>query len=135
MATNSRLNDIFNLDESMLDLNDYATDGLYLMLDGWPNNVIVPFERAPHFTIILGFCGQILLVSMLIRIGAEFQAPHPYHAELLQTDKLLLAQSQTGWVDTKLKNEYLQAQIDHPDVPFGQRPLALLKSKTPILTN
>ena len=125
LAVNLTLDDVCNFDESMVDLTDYADAGNYLMLDGWPGNVLVPYEQSPHFTLIVGFCGKIPMVAMLIRIGPDEEPPHPFHAEHLKTNKIIIAQSPTGWVNDALKLEFVKAQLKDPDVPFGQRPLVL----------
>jgi hypothetical protein len=63
---------------------------------------------------------------MIIRIGSEFIAPHPYHTELLDPNgpPVYIAQSPTGWVDMRLKTAFFKLQIASPDVPIGQRPVA-----------
>ena len=48
-----------NLDESMIDLCDYAVSGgKYWFMAGFGNSVLVPYEQSPHFTLILGFVGR-----------------------------------------------------------------------------
>jgi len=116
--------DMLNFDESQIDINDFTKLGNYLTLDGWPEQIITEYERCPHFTIIIGFIGPILMNVLLIRIGSEYISPHPYHSELLKGKKIFIAQSATGWVNTKLKTEYMQLQYKDADVPIGNRPSA-----------
>jgi len=116
---------VFNWDEAQVDLCDFASIGMFLMLDGWPNNVITPYDQSPHFTIITGFCGRVHLVALFIRIGSEFQAPHPFHSELLQSRwTMYLAQSPTGWADIRLKTMFFELQVECPHVPIGNEPTA-----------
>ena len=110
----------------MLDLCDYATSGTHIMLNGWPGNVLTPYERSPHFTVITGFAGRSHLITMIIRTGKEYEAPHPYHTELLTSDIIYIAQSPTGWVDTRLKLAFWKLQVESPKVrPRDLNPLTL----------
>jgi hypothetical protein len=101
------LSDIVNFDEYRLDLCDFAGGNVYMTLAWFGNNILVPYERSPHITVITGFAGKVHLVTMVIRIGSQFVAPHPHHAQLLPRgpgeNKVLLAQSPSGWVDGRLK--------------------------------
>ena len=116
---------VFNWDEAQVDLCDFASAGMFLMLDGWPNNVITPYDQSPHFTIITGFCGRAHLVALFIRIGSEYQAPHPFHSELLQSRwTMYLAQSPSGWADTRIKLCFFNLQVECPLVPIGNEPTA-----------
>jgi len=77
------LSDIVNFDEYRLDLCDFAGGNVYMTLAWFGNNILVPYERSPHITVITGFAGKVHLVTMVIRIGSQFVAPHPHHAQLL----------------------------------------------------
>ena len=113
-----------NWDESMVDLCDYAQVGNYWCLQAFGNSVLVPYERSPHFTIILGFLGPTRLVAMLIRKGDSYMAPHPANAQCLSSDHVIvIAQSPTGWVDTRLKTAFLRLQVQSAAVPaVGAQP-------------
>jgi hypothetical protein len=104
----------------MLDLCDFAETGLFLCLGAYGNNVVVPFEQCPHFTIKYGFVGKTLFVQALIKIGNETSAPSPYHCQLLKDDRtIVLMQSTNGWTNASLTTAYIQLQLDHQDVPLG----------------
>ena len=116
--------DLFNFDECMIDVNDFTQIGNFFMLDAWPNNVITEHEQSPHFTLVIGFCGKVLMKALLIRIGSEEQAPHPYHSELLETGRLYIAQSSSGWINQKLKTEFIRLNMEDPECAMGSRPTA-----------
>jgi hypothetical protein len=117
------LDDVGNWDESGIDLCDFATTGNYWCLQAFGCSVLTPYERSPHFTLIMGFIGKKRLVMMLIRVGDEYIAPHPAHAQCLSSEwVVVIAQSPKGWVDTRLKTAFLQLQLDCPDLPVGQKP-------------
>ena len=105
------LEDTGNFDEAGLDLTSYAEDGNYLCLRSFGKSVLVPYDQSPHFTIIVGFCGKNKMVLMLIKIGPDYCAPHPYNAQCLQKERVVvIAQSPNGWVDRRLKVAFLQLQ-------------------------
>ena len=75
----------------------------------------MPYDQSPHFTIVVGFCGKNRMVIMLIKIGPEYCAPHPYTAQCLQKDwVVVIAQSPNGWVARKLKVAFLKLQAAPP---------------------
>ena len=118
------LNDVGNWDEGMVDLCDFAQKGgNYLFIQGLGEDVVIPFEQSPHFTIVTGFIGDKHLVVMLIKIGSEYVAPHPFHTQLLTNQwTVVLAQSPSGWVDTRLKAAFLKLQLECPHNPLGSAP-------------
>jgi len=117
------LEDIINFDEAMLDLNDFALGNAYF-LQNFGNNVVTPWERAPHITVVTGFAGRVHLVVLMIFKGPTDKPPHPAKAQLLTGATLYIAQSESGWITTKLKNEFFDLQVKAAHVPIGQRPLA-----------
>ena len=117
------LEDVGNWDESGIDLCDFASNGNYWCLRAFGCSVLTPYERSPHFTLIMGYKGRKRLVAMLIRTGDEYIAPHPAHAQCLAKEwVVVIAQSPKGWVDTRLKTAFLQLQLDCPDLDVGERP-------------
>jgi hypothetical protein len=114
--------DVGNFDEFRLDTIDYASKGgLYVCLDGWPDSVIVSCEQSPHITILYGFMGATRLATLIIRIGDEYEPPHPYHCSLLQTNcTVFIAQSPTGWIDKRLKAAWFKMLLAMPEMPVGK---------------
>ena len=105
------LEDIINFDEAMLDLNDFALGNAYF-LQNFGNNVVTPWERAPHITVVTGFAGRVHLVVLMIFKGPTDKPPHPAKAQLLTGATLYIAQSESGWITTKLKNEFFDLQVN-----------------------
>ena len=104
-----------------VDLCDFAESGTYLCFGPYGNNVIVPYEQSPHFTLKFGFMGKTLFVQALIKIGNDDAAPSPYHCQLLKDDRtIVLMQSTNGWTNAKLTSAYFKLQIDCEEVPIGK---------------
>jgi hypothetical protein len=96
---------------TQVDLCAFAERGIFLCLEGYGNNIIVPFEQSPHFTLIWGHIGPLLMVCALIKIGTEESAPHPYHCQLLQSSETIcLMQSKKGWTNEGLTTAFLRMQ-------------------------
>ena len=55
--------DVGNFDEAQVDLCDFAQSGNFLCVDGFGNNVVVPYDQSPHFTIKWGFIGTTVRSS------------------------------------------------------------------------
>ena len=120
------LEDVGNWDESAIDLCDYAEQGIFWCMKAFGNAVLVPYEQSPHFTLITGFAGKGRLVAMLIKIGSEYVAPHPYHCQLLQSNwTVVIAQSPNGWVDKRLKAAFFKLQVECPHNQIGVKPTVI----------
>ena len=79
------LNNTGNYDESFLDLCKYASSGVFLVPnDGTSVQVVIPFERSPHFTILIFTIGGKLLRVLVGIIGVDGVAPHPFHLSLVK---------------------------------------------------
>jgi hypothetical protein len=115
--------DVGNWDETGLDLCAFAR-GLFLFLKGAGNQVVVPFEQSPHWTLVVGFVGKVRMQMLAIMKGSSDQAPSPYHAQLLQEgDGTFLAQSETGWITAAQKVAYFKLQVEAGII--GKRPLCI----------
>jgi len=90
--------DVGNWDETGLDLTAFAKM-LFLCLERFGNQVVVPCEQSPHYTLVIGFVGAQRMQMLAIMKGTDGQTPSPYHAQLLATDLcVFLAQSSNGWI-------------------------------------
>ena len=111
-----------NWDESQLDLCDFAERGNYWCLAAFGNRVLTPYEQSPHFTMIIGHMGDMRLAILLVRIGAEYTAPHPYNAQLLQSKwTLFIAQSPTGLSLGRISKAGRACLLDEPDPTYFDR--------------
>jgi hypothetical protein len=115
--------DVGNWDETGLDLCAFAK-GVYLFLKGGGNQVVVPFEQSPHWTLVVGFVGKQKMKMLAIMKGVSNQSPSPYHAQLLSDDDgTYLGQSETGWITAELKLAFFKLQLDAGII--GRRPLCI----------
>ena len=120
------IEDVGNWDEAGVDLCDYAESGIYWCLKAFGNNVLVPYDQSPHFTLITGFAGKSRLVALLIKIGSEYIAPHPYNCQLLKSKwTVVIAQSPNGWVDKNIKAAFFKLQLECPDNELGSKPFVM----------
>ena len=105
--------DVGNFDEAQVDLCDFAQAGCFLCLGPFGNNVIVPYDQSPHFTLKFGFIGRTLFVQALIKIGNDTKAPSPHHCQLLKDDRtLVLMQSENGWTNVGLRERLDECWAD-----------------------
>jgi hypothetical protein len=120
------LEDVGNWDEAGVDLCDYAESGIYWCLKAFGNNVLVPYDQSPHFTLITGFAGKSRLVALLIKIGSEYIAPHPFNCQLLKSNwTVVIAQSPNGWVDKRIKAAFFKLQLACPENELGSKPFVM----------
>jgi hypothetical protein len=118
------LTDVGNMDEAMIDVCEFAEKGHFLVLECFGNNIVVPFEQAPHLTLKWGFIGEDLMICMMIKIGPAEGAPHPYHCQLLRSNRnLVLAQSVNGWTNVGLTTAFFKLQVAPQDVETLTRSL------------
>ena len=98
------MNQVGNWDETQLDLCAYSKGAYLVPYDGAPLNVITPFERSPHITLVLGFVGSRLLRVLMIIKGAPGCSPSPAHLQLLKKPELFcITQSESAWIDNEIK--------------------------------
>lgn len=100
------LNRVGNWDETFLDLIRFASGNKTYLVpdDDLSCNVMVPFERSPHFTLLICVLGTKILRIMVVIVGADGIAPSPAHLQLVVDKKHIgLLQSDNGWITTELK--------------------------------
>jgi hypothetical protein len=115
--------DVGNWDETGFDLCAFASMA-FLCLQRFGNQVVVPFEQSPHWTLVVGFVGSVPMKMLVIMKGPEGQTPSPYHAQLLEVDSgIFLGQSPTGWITNELKTAFFNLQVDAGII--GTRPLVI----------
>ena len=121
------LGDVGNWDETGLDLCAFASMA-FLCPHRFGNQVVVPFEQLPHWTLVVGFVGsvpmQMLAIMKAGAAGAEGQTPSPHHAQLLSVESgVFLGQSPTGCITNPLKSAFFKLQVDAGII--GDRPLVI----------
>ncbi|KAG8463137.1 hypothetical protein KFE25_011134 [Diacronema lutheri] len=117
------LKDVGNLDETGLDLCA-GSCGKFVQLERFGNQVLVPFEQSPHWTLVVGFVGPVRMKMLAIMKGVEGHTPSPYHAQLLDVNSdVFLGQSVNGWITNPLKEAFFKMQIDAGTI--GKRPLVI----------
>jgi hypothetical protein len=117
------LDRVGNWDETFLDLIRFSngTSTFLVPDDDLSCNVMVPFERSPHFTLLICVLGPKILRIMVVIIGAEGIAPSPAHLQLLMDKKHIgLLQSENGWITTELKYHCVKQWIE--DEGLGAKP-------------
>ncbi|KAH8058915.1 hypothetical protein JL720_13931 [Aureococcus anophagefferens] len=79
------LDNVGNYDETFLDLCAYASTGAYLVpSDDVAVQVLIPFEKSPHITLLIFTLGGKLLRILVGIIGTTDIAPHPFHLSLVK---------------------------------------------------
>jgi hypothetical protein len=112
-----------NWDETFLDLIRFANGTKTYLVpdDDLSCNVMVPFERSPHFTLLICVLGPKILRIMVVMIGADGIAPSPAHLQLLKDKKHIgLLQSENGWITTEYKYWCVKQWIE--DEGLGDEP-------------
>ena len=117
-----------NFDEFGLDLNRYAEGGKgFIVLAD--SKVQVPFDRAPHVTVLGGFMGRKALPFVLVVPRKEL--PEEY-AKLLKRDHVIaLGCTQSGWMTGDLKFEAYKLWKRDPECLVGKEPCMLSFGKLP----
>ena len=118
------LKNVGNFDEFFIDMNDFAGKKAIFVDDTSDAHVIVPYELAPHLTGLWGFCGEEMLDLVVIGIGKSGFPPKIVHLELCagQEPRVLVAQSENGWITHELKREVVQEWTKSDSTPFGSEP-------------
>ena len=81
----------------------------------------MPFERCPHITAVVGFCGATVFPAFLIFPLASIP---PEFAQHLCTDLPTgIITIERGWIDRKAKMTYLQFCVEEPTCIMGTRPI------------
>ena len=104
-----------NFDETFLDLGKFANAAnTYLVPnDGVETSVMVPFERAPHVTLLILILGAKLCRIIVVIKGADGRLPSPAHlGRLKDKSRIGLVQSETGWINGELKYGAMEQWIE-----------------------
>ncbi len=102
-----------NFDETGFDMCAFAETGLFMCLKLCGNQVAVPFEQAPHMTLVVGFLGAVRMAMLVVMKGADSQTPSPYHAQLLEMGSdVFLAQPESGWITSEQKLAFFKLRIE-----------------------
>ena len=113
-----------NFDEFFIDMNDFSGKKAIFVDDTSNAHVIVPYELAPHLTGLWGFSGPKMLDLVIIGIGKSGVPPKIEHLELCagHEPRVLLAQSENGWITNDLKRVVVDEWINSDSTSFGSEP-------------
>ncbi|KAK7239606.1 hypothetical protein SO694_00028235 [Aureococcus anophagefferens] len=120
------LDNVGNYDETFLDLCAYASTGAYLVpSDDVAVQVLIPFEKSPHITLLIFTLGGKLLRILVGIIGTTDIAPHPFHLSLVKDKtRIGLFQTDNGWITHRTKYEGLKVYFADDNV-LGNSPCCL----------
>lgn len=119
------LEDWGNWDESMLDLLRFVKSGIFLFVDLGPgyNNIVVPWEKSPHITLLLGFIGRTMLRTIMLIAGNSEGMPSPDHAQCLRSpDTVAIGQTESAWITNDTKYAAFEQWVEDDTNPIGERP-------------
>ena len=113
-----------NYDEFALNLNEYAEGGQgFLVLSNEHVNIEVPFERAPHITVIGGFVGRQCLTWVVVLSRQSVQ--EHFAANLPENSLVAVMGSQSGWVNCDLKTAAYHVWKNDPNCKIGVEPVLM----------
>lgn len=113
---------VANYDEWQLDLTRYAAKGRVLVIDGEMSNMITPFERSPHITVVSAFTGAGALTTAVLLPRSTIQ---PLHAQHLGDDDrvaVYCTQDGSGWVSNPIKVDLFGRWVADGTNVIGQQP-------------
>lgn len=120
------LEHIGNWDEWFLDLTQFGVKGKVLVIQTERSQILIPFERSPHISVITGFMGGKALPTAVLLPRKSVQ---PHHAEHLDRDgqtAVYCTSEASGWVCKRTKEDIFNKWVEDPTNIIGQEPTLMM---------